>query len=89
MSLNRYAVRRDENEPEIVSALEKVGAVVAKMSKPCDLLVRFRYQFFPMEVDNPKSKYRKRSKEQLQTLQRLGIPMVRTVDEALRIIGVL
>jgi hypothetical protein len=87
VSLNRYAVRRDENEKPIVSALRLVGAEVELMSKPCDLLVRFRFQFFPMEVDNPQSKYRKRSPKQLETLKRMGIPLVRTADEALRIIG--
>jgi hypothetical protein len=87
MSLNRYAARRDDNEPDIVEALEKVGADVERLKQPCDLLVLFRYRFFPMEVDNPKSKHRKRSKKQLDTLKRLGIPMVQTSDDALRVIG--
>lgn len=89
MSLNRYAAKRDANEPAIVRALEQVGAVVEKLKQPCDLAVRFRYRQYLIEVTNPANKYRKRSKAQLETLERLQIPIVSTVDEALRVIGVL
>lgn len=42
MSLNRYAKRRDENEKEIVAALEKAGCAVVRLDMPCDLLVSCR-----------------------------------------------
>lgn len=87
MSLYRRAARRDQNERLIVQALEAVGAQVATMSKPCDLAVTFRDRHYLLEVDNPASKYRKREKAQLDTLERMRIPMVRTADEALRLIG--
>ncbi len=87
MSLNRYAARRDENEPAIVDALETVGAKVEKLKWPCDLAVKFRFQHFLIEVHNPASKYRKRSKKQLNVFAKLAIPMVTCADEALRVIG--
>jgi hypothetical protein len=41
VSLHRHNPARDENEPEIVAALEKVGALVLRLSGPGlpDLLV--------------------------------------------------
>ena len=39
MSLNRYAKRRDDNEPEIIQALEAIGCTVYQLDEPCDLLV--------------------------------------------------
>ncbi len=89
MSLYRIDARRDDNEPEIVKALRKVGAQVEQIRQPCDLAVSFRAQHYLIEVDNPQSKYRKRKEKQLATLERMRIPMVRTADEALRIIGAL
>jgi hypothetical protein len=89
LSLNRYAARRDDNEPEVVETLEKVGASVERLKWPCDLAVWFRYRQFLIEVHNPKSKYRKRSKKQLDVFAKLGIPMATCGDEALRIIGAL
>lgn len=87
MSINRYAARRDGNEQAIVRDLEKVGAVVERLKWPCDLAVRFRYQHFLIEVENPATKYRQRDPKQLEVLRRLGIPVVKCSDEALRIIG--
>lgn len=39
MSLNRYAQRRDVNEPDIIAALLAEGFEVMQLAKPCDLLV--------------------------------------------------
>lgn len=89
MSIHRRAARRDENERQIIDALERVGAKVEQMSRPCDLAVTFRQHHYLIEVDNPESKYRKREQKQLETLERMRIPMVRTADEALRVIGAL
>ena len=51
---------RDANEPEIVKALESVGAkvVLLEPSEPGlpDLLVGFRGDTFLLEVKNPKAK---------------------------------
>ena len=87
MSIHRRAARRDDNEPDIVQALEKCGAVVERMSLPCDLAVYFRGNHFLIEVTNPANKYRKRKPVQLDVQGRMRIPQVRTADEALRVIG--
>ena len=89
MSLHRRDARRDDNERPIIAALERIGAKVEQISQPCDLAVEFRARHFLIEVDNPESKYRKRKQKQLDTFARMRIPMVRTVDEALRVIGAL
>ena len=42
MTLNRYAVQRDDNEDEIVSALRRCGYRVWRHDQPLDLLVYFQ-----------------------------------------------
>lgn len=47
----RGSMRRDENEPEIVAALEAVGAVVRRLDPPMpDLLISFRGALDLLEV---------------------------------------
>lgn len=87
MSLYRLDARRDANESAIIRALRAVGAQVEQLRQPCDLAVSFRGRHYLLEVDNPESKYRQRKQKQLETLVKMGIPMVRTADEALRVIG--
>jgi hypothetical protein len=53
VSLNRYATKRDINEPEIVQALRAVGATVVQLDKPVDLLVGYRGKSVLMEVKQP------------------------------------
>ena len=50
MSLHRYGKRRDANEPEVVMALRKAGAVVWFMDRPFDLLVGHRGRLVALEV---------------------------------------
>ncbi len=88
MSLNRHAKRRDENEARIIADLRLVGAVVEQLDRP-DLIVRFAFRTYLIEVSNPDNKYRKRDKKQLEFLERYGIPIVTCSDEALRVIGAL
>ncbi len=45
-----YAKRRDANEPDIVAALEAVGAWVHRFDSPVDLLVDFRGAIALVEV---------------------------------------
>lgn len=50
------ASRVDENQPEIVEALRRVGATVIhthELTNAFDLLVVFRGKFFPVEIKNP------------------------------------
>lgn len=53
VSLNRYAKQRDENEPEIVAALESIGCTVQRLDQPVDLLVGRGANNVLMEVKNP------------------------------------
>lgn len=84
----RQAARRDRNETEIVRALEKVGALVYRLSAPGmpDLLVGLRERWVLLEV-----KYRTGALGALQTLfaqrcaaSHLPCYLVRTVEEALQ-----
>lgn len=87
MSLPRYAAKRDDNEPDIVKALQDVGCLVYRLSRPCDLAVRFRGTIHLLEVDNPESKYRKRDESQKLFLSQWEVPLVQTINDALRAIG--
>lgn len=53
MSLNRYATRRDANEPQIIEALEAAGATVFRLERPVDLLVGYRGRTLLLEVKRP------------------------------------
>lgn len=78
--------RRDETEPDIVTALEGIGAKVERLDQPCDLLVNFRGALHLLEVDGI-SKYRKRDQKQLEFLRDWQVPLVRTPEEAIRAVG--
>ena len=57
-------MRRDENEPEIVQALEAIGCTVFRLDFPCDLLVGYRARNFLIEVkDSGKSPSRRKLTE--------------------------
>lgn len=97
----RCAAKRDDNEADIVSALETVGASVQRLNDPgCpDLLVAFRGALMLLEVKQPKRKdgrgqTRSTGTELTPAQQRWwlawkGPPpeIVRTMDEALRAVG--
>jgi hypothetical protein len=92
MSLPRFAKRRDASELPIVQALTAVGALVARLDQPCDLLVQFRGIRYLLEVKTPHTKAgreRARGDQQAQAerLRLWAIPLVRTPTEALRAIG--
>lgn len=78
--------RRDETEADIVAALEGIGARVERLDQPCDLLVRYRGWLFLLEVDGI-TRYRQRSVKQLEFLRDWQVPLVKTVEEAIRAIG--
>ncbi len=78
--------RRDETEPDIVQALLDIGAEVERLDRPFDLLVWFRGRLYPLECDGI-TEYRKRDADQAALLERWGIPIVRTSEQALRAVG--
>lgn len=88
MPLPRYAANRDANEPEIVAALEAAGATVRRLSMPGvpDLLVGIDGLNFLIEV---KSATGKLNAEQFDFFETWNgqVDMVRTVEEALKVIG--
>jgi hypothetical protein len=83
----RRALKRDLAEPAIVSALEKIGALVFRMHTPADLLVRFKRQWFVLEVKTLGTYRDKRQIEQEQFIALTDTPRVRTPEDALRAIG--
>lgn len=92
MSLIRRAKKRDSNEGVIVEVLEKAGFEVHRLDKPCDLLVLRRNSLGRgqlLEVKDPKARVDKRQKEQISFLERTGTPVVRSPEDALRVVGAL
>jgi len=85
VSLNRYAKRRDETEPDIVKGLLKCGCQVRRQDFP-DLVVRRAGRVHLLEVEGI-TKYRKRSAEQLEFLKAWEIPVVKNLSEALAVLG--
>jgi len=90
MSMIRRAKQRDENEPEIVEALQADGNIVIRIDEPCDLLVQCPCGVWVLlEVKNPTGKTgthdrEGRTKKQAdlnRTLHR-QIPIVHDRDEA-------
>jgi len=94
----RRAAKRDANEAEIVAALEQVGCAVQRLNEGGvpDLLVGFRGRYHLLEVKLPLGVEGGESHRTLTPKQRAwwrgwkGPPpvIVRSVDEALRAIGV-
>jgi hypothetical protein len=78
--------RRDETEPDIVAALEKAGAKVCRLDRPCDLVVRFRGELYLLEIEGV-TEYRKREKAQETFLAEWQVPKVKTPLQALEAIG--
>ena len=84
MSLKRFATKRDRNEPEILRALQRVGAEFIRLD-PFDVLVLFRGRVTMLEC---KVKSGRATRNQ-QYLVARGWPLrfVRTPTEALEAIG--
>ena len=85
MSLNRYAKRRDANEPQLIKDLRKCNLLVRQQDFP-DLAVRRRW--WPVgcclliEIDGT-TRNRKRSPKQLEFLAQWQIPRVADVLQVL------
>lgn len=89
----RRAARRDDNEPEIVAALEAASVDVVRISTPCDLIAGRAGVTYLLEIKNPDQppSKRKLKPEQLLFLNnwRGQYAVVETVDDALRAVGLM
>ena len=65
----RRAAKTDDNQPDIVKALRKIGAAVEYIKKPVDLLVCYRGETSLMEVKNRNGKDQL-SKDQVEFIAR-------------------
>lgn len=81
------ARKRDANEEAIVDALRRVGAHVFRLSEPGapDLLVAWQGRWLPMEVKSPTGIL---TALQTGSIGAATYPIVRSVDEALKALGV-
>ena len=90
MTLNRYATRRDENEKEIVKALESIGCTVYRLDAPVDLIVGYRARNILLEVkDGTKSPSRQRltpAEMRWHNEWRGQVAIVNSVDAAIEVI---
>lgn len=84
MRLSR-ANKRDKNEPEIVKALEAIGATVIRLDLPLDLLVYYRKKLWLLEV---KAEGGRLTKGQREFIEKHPGPVavVREPEEAIRVI---
>ena len=81
----RYDARRDANEPEIVEALEAVGASVLR-ADDVDLVVGFRNTNYLMEIKTPQGRLNKKQQKFFRSWHG-QVNIIRTVDQALALIG--
>lgn len=87
--MRRRAARIDENQPAIVAALEKHGAIVlslASMGKGvADLLVYFGGRLFLLEVKNPTKPKRDQQlkPDQIEWHKRWPVAVVTTAETAI------
>jgi len=81
----KWDAKRDENEPEIVEALRGIGASVLLIDD-IDLIVGFRGVNYLMEVKTAKGKLNKKQQKFFRGWQG-QVNIVRSVDDALRLIG--
>jgi len=78
MTWNRYAKKSDTNQDEIVSALRKVGILVAIIGRPVDLLTYYpaKRRFLPLEIKRAKKRPRKEQEAQNAFIGATGCPVV-------------
>lgn len=84
VSLNRYAKRRDDNEPEIIKALEAIGCDVEQLDRPVDLVVKLASRIRFIEVKNPDG-FNREEKGQVEFLEKWPGGFARSAEEAIRI----
>ena len=91
MSKPRYKLAADENQQEIVNALEKIGCSVFILGTPVDLLVGFGKRNFLIEVKSRNTDYGKKDRgtptqRQFFTSWRGQVRKVWTAEEAIKLV---
>jgi len=81
----RYDAKRDANEPEIVEALEAVGASVLRVDD-VDLIVGYRNTNYLMEVKTTDGRLNKKQAKFFRSW-RGQVNIVRSRMDALKLIG--
>ncbi len=83
--------KRDENQTDIVDALRSVGATVldlADVGRNCpDILAGYKGVNYLMEIKTATGKLTPGQAEFIKEWRGLSVAVVRTVDEAYRVIG--
>jgi len=87
VSLSRYGNKRDDNESDIIKALEAIGCSVFKLDTPCDLLCGYRRRTYLLEVKNPQGN-RKKTKTQEKFFAEWNgqIDIVESAEQAIKIV---
>jgi hypothetical protein len=80
------ALRKDENQKDIVRALRAAGVRVHVLHTPCDLLCRRGDWLYLLDVDGI-TRHRKRDPKQLETFAEFGVRLVKTPEDALSAVG--
>lgn len=87
MGAPKYGLQKDDNQPEIVTALRAIGCSVVVMHAPCDLLVGWRGRTMLLEVKDGKKRPSRRKLTTDQTLfvaeWRGHCAVVESVDQAI------
>jgi len=90
MSLSKYGNKRDDNEGDIIKALEAIGCSVFRLDTPCDLLCGYRKRTYLLEVKNPEQPKgnRKKTKAQDKFFNTWNgqIDIVETAEQAISIV---
>ena len=91
MKYKGYNAKRDDNEKEIVEALEKAGATVFRLDQPTDLLVGYHGSNILIEVKDGKKTASRKKKTELQRDffrdWRGQCFLVETVEQALEVLA--
>lgn len=88
MSIHRRAAKRDQNEPAIVEALEQLGALVERTSKPLDLIVNVNGVIALADVKKPRTgKLTDDQRTFIDKWQGAPIYLLRTPDDAVRMVN--
>lgn len=81
----KYAKRRDDNEGDIIKALEAIGCEVEQLDKPVDLAVLYRGQVKFIEVKNPEG-FNREEKSQIKFFKKWPGGFARNPEQAIRIV---